>query len=402
EGPTLAYRGFDHRGYYRLTPDLRNDYDVTGTGNSLNSSHEDVLALILDSMRYWVSEMGVDGFRFDLATTLVRDAAHQVNQAHEFKQAVAADPVLSGIKLIAEPWDIGPNGYQVGAWGSGWSEWNDRFRDTVRDFWRGALPGVRDLATRLAGSSDLFQHDGRGPAASVNFVTAHDGFTLRDTVSYNRKHNEANGEGNRDGSDDNRSWNCGVEGETDDAAINALRRRQVRNLMFTLLTADGVPMLTAGDELGRTQQGNNNAYCQNSPVSWLNWEDATAWDDVTTLVSTLSALRAENPLLTPTSYDARTERWFGTDGRELDDASWSDPNRRTLGRCVADDKDIFLAWYHADATPTQVTLPADLGALEVVVSTAEPGELPTGTLNPGDDFTLPPRTAVLLRANRLA
>jgi glycogen operon protein len=261
---------------------------------------------------------------------------------------------------------------------------------------------VRDLATRLAGSSDLFQHDGRGPAASVNFITAHDGFTLRDLVTYNSKHNEANGEGNRDGSDDNRSWNCGIEGETSDAAINALRRRQIRNLLFTLLTATGVPMLTAGDELGRTQRGNNNAYCQNSSISWLDWEEATAWDDVTSLLSALTALRATNPLFTPQHYDARIERWFGADGQELDTTAWGDPNRRTLGRYLADAENAFLAWYHADSVPIQVTLPADSGTLEVVVSTAAPGELPEDTLSHGNIFILPPRTAVLLRANRLA
>ncbi len=275
EGPTLAFRGLDHLGYYRLTDDQRNDYDVTGCGNSVDTSEPGVLRLVLDSLRYWVTEMGVDGFRFDLVTSLLRDEQHHVDQDHAFKQALREDPVLSRVKLIAEPWDLGPYGYQLGAFGAGWSEWNDRFRNYVRDFWRGNTHGVAELAQRLVGSPDIFAD--RAPEASINFITAHDGFTLRDSVTYDVKHNGANGESNRDGTDDNRSWNCGVEGETDDGRVNALRHRQAQNLMATLLLANGVPMLTAGDELGRTQQGNNNAYCQDSPISWMHWDTAQQW-----------------------------------------------------------------------------------------------------------------------------
>ena len=228
EGPTLAFRGLDHLGYYRLTDDQRNDYDVTGCGNSVDTSEPGVLRMVLDSLRYWVTEMGVDGFRFDLVTTLLRDDRHHVDQNHPFKVAIRDDPVLSTVKMIAEPWDMGPYGYQVGAFGPGWSEWNDRFRNYVRDFWRGNTHGVAELAQRVTGSPDIFNRDGRLASASVNFVTAHDGFTLRDLVTYDVKHNGANGESNRDGSDDNRSWNCGVEGETEDAHVNALRHRQTQ------------------------------------------------------------------------------------------------------------------------------------------------------------------------------
>ena len=231
----------------------------------MDTSEPGVLRMVLDSLRYWVTEMGVDGFRFDLVSTLIRDERHHVDQDHPFKHAIREDPVLSQVKIIAEPWDMGPYGYQVGGFGPGWSEWNDRFRNHVRDFWRGNTNGVGELAQRLTGSPDIFDRDGRPATSSINFVTAHDGFTLRDLVTYNVKHNGANGESNRDGSDDNRSWNCGVEGETDDPEVNALRHRQSQNLMATLILASGVPMITAGDELGRTQQGNNNAYCQDSP-----------------------------------------------------------------------------------------------------------------------------------------
>ena len=285
EGPTLSFRGIDHRGYYRLTDDLRNNYDVTGCGNSLDTSHPDVMNLVIDSLRYWVTEMGVDGFRFDLATTLIRDENHHVDQEHELKQMLANDPVFKDIKLIAEPWDMGPYGYQVGRWGNGWSEWNDRFRNYIRDYWRGQTNGVRELATRLSGSSDIFDSGARPISSTVNFITAHDGFTMRDLVTYNIKHNQDNGEANRDGSDDNRSWNCGVEGDTDDQEITTLRHRQVRNLMMTLLLAEGVPMFCAGDELGRTQQGNNNAYCQDAPLSWVHWDTSEAWSDVQELTS---------------------------------------------------------------------------------------------------------------------
>ncbi|NLA28878.1 MAG: glycogen debranching protein GlgX, partial [Propionibacterium sp.] len=267
DGPTVCFRGIDQRDYYRMNAEMNRNIDVTGCGNSFDTSKPDVLALVLDSMRYWVTEMGVDGFRFDLATTLIRDSHHRVDHNHPFKRVIAHDPLFADIKMIAEPWDVGPFGYQVGHFGPGWSEWNDRFRGFMRDYWRG-VADVQELATRLTGSADLFNGSDRPPSASINFITAHDGFTMRDLVSYSHKHNEANGEDNRDGSNDNRSWNCGVEGETTDPEINTLRRRQVRNLMATLLLSRGAPMITAGDELGRTQLGNNNAYCQDSPISW--------------------------------------------------------------------------------------------------------------------------------------
>jgi len=412
EGPTLSFRGIDHRGYYRLTPDLRNDYDVTGCGNSVDTSHEDVLTLVLDSMRYWVTQMGVDGFRFDLATTLIRDANHVVDQAHEFKRAVESDPVFNGIKLIAEPWDLGPSGYQVGNWGHRWSEWNDQFRDYVRDYWRGSVSGVEDLATRLSGSADLFDRDSREITASVNYVTAHDGFTLRDLVTYNGKHNDANGESNRDGTDDNRSWNCGVEGDTSDPAIAKLRHRQIKNLLVTLLLADGVPLLTAGDECGRTQLGNNNAYCQSGPQSWLNWEDAPNWADLTALASHVIKLRVANPLLSPPDFryhdpilgpdGAPTGRWrlawMNEYSGEMGAADWADPTRRLLGNYEADEHDAFLTWYYSGTSPLDIKMPPQPwgSRYEVVLTTADDGEIPPGPYGPGDGFTMPPRTVVLM------
>ncbi|MDQ1681012.1 MAG: isoamylase, partial [Frankiaceae bacterium] len=260
-GPTLSFRGIDNRAYYLLQDnDPRHYMDFTGTGNTLNAQHPHVLQLIMDSLRYWVTEMHVDGFRFDLASALAR-SFHEVNKLSAFFDVIQQDPIVSQVKLIAEPWDIGPGGYQVGEFPPLWTEWNGKYRDTVRDFWRGAETGVAELGFRLSGSSDLYQDDGRRPYASINFITAHDGFTMRDLVSYNTKHNEANLEDNRDGTDDNRSWNCGVEGDTDDATVNELRARQVRNLLSTLLLSTGVPMIVAGDEMGRSQRGNNNAYC---------------------------------------------------------------------------------------------------------------------------------------------
>ena len=411
-GPTLSFRGIDHRGYYRLTPDLRNDYDVTGCGNSLDTSHSDVLHLVLDSMRYWVTEMGVDGFRFDLATTLIRDVNHHVDQRHAFKQAVAADPAFEGIKMIAEPWDMGPFGYQVGRWGSGWSEWNDRYRGFVRDYWRGA-GGVQELATRLSGSGDLFDHDDRTPSASVNFITAHDGFTMRDLATYNHKHNEANGEGNRDGSDDNRSWNCGVEGETDDEEINALRHRQVRNMMATLLLSRGVPMLTAGDEMGRTQHGNNNAYCQDNQIGWVNWEEAIGWRDVTELTTTLTRLRAESKLLYYDDFLYHNEvldaegnslqrynlAWMNGYSGEMGSNDWNDPARRLLGMYLSSRDEALLIWFHSGPDAVPVTMPPVPWGwrYQVIATTAEPGELPARALRPGEQIKLPGRTVAVMK-----
>ncbi|GAA2184455.1 glycogen debranching protein GlgX [Brooklawnia cerclae] len=413
EGPTLSFRGIDHRGYYRLTHDLRNDYDVTGCGNSLDTSHIDVRHLVLDSLRYWVTEMGVDGFRFDLATELIRDVHHHVDQEHPLKQAIASDPVLRDIKLIAEPWDVGPFGHQVGRWGPGWSEWNDQYRNFVRDYWRGA-GGVQEFATRLTGSADLFGGDDRPPSASINFITAHDGFTLRDLVTYNTKHNEANGESNRDGSDDNRSWNCGIEGETDDPHVNALRRRQVRNMLATLLLSRGVPMITAGDEIGRTQGGNNNAYCQDNPLGWINWDTADQWHDVHDLASDLTRLRQEHRLLHYDDYLYHNEvldssgnplgrynlAWMNGYSGEMGDQDWQDPGRRLLGMYLSSRTDALLIWFHSGADAIPVTMPpVNWGTeYEVVASTAEPGELPADVLRPGDAMQLPGRTVAVMRA----
>ena len=270
-GPMLCFKGVDNKSYYRLTPEDERFYmDFTGTGNSLNVVHPSVLRLIMDSLRYWVTECHVDGFRFDLASALAREL-YDVDRLSAFFDVIHQDPILSQVKLIAEPWDVGPGGYQVGNFPVLWSEWNGIYRDVMRDFWRGQANGG-EFARRLTGSSDLYQDDGRRPFASVNFITAHDGFTLRDLVSYNEKHNEANQEGNRDGTDDNRSWNCGAEGETDDPEVNALRERQQRNFLATLLLSQGAPMLLGGDEIARTQGGNNNGWCQDNEISWFDWE----------------------------------------------------------------------------------------------------------------------------------
>jgi glycogen operon protein len=421
QGPTLSFRGMDHAGYYRLTDDLRNDYDVTGCGNSVDTSQPGVLQMVLDSLRYWVTEMGVDGFRFDLVTTLIRDEQHRVDQQHAFKTALAEDPVLSQVKLIAEPWDMGPHGYQVGAFGDGWSEWNDKFRGCVRDFWRGDSHGVSELALRLAGSADVFHQPDRPATASVNFVTAHDGFTLRDLVTYNVKHNDGNGESNRDGSDDNRSWNCGSEGETGDEAVNALRLRQTENLMATLILATGVPMITAGDEMGRTQQGNNNAYCQDSPVSWVHWDTAETWGELSSLTGKLLSLRREHPVLRRTAFchgdeipcpvgaptGRRNLAWFGGRNAEMSQEEWADGTRRTLGMYLADDNpdretdEAYLIWIHGGADAVQVQLPDGPWAstYTVVAHSGSPGELPTEKIEAGGGLELPGRTVVVLQVD---
>ena len=295
-GPTLSFRGIDNAAYYRLSDSERWRYlDYTGCGNSLNARHPHSLQLVMDSLRYWILEMHVDGFRFDLAAALAREL-HDVDRLSTFFDLVQQDPVVSQVKLIAEPWDVGEGGYQVGNFPPLWTEWNGKYRDAVRDFWRGRPSTVPDFASRLTGSSDLYATSGRRPVASINFVTCHDGFTLTDLVSYNHKHNEANGEGNRDGSDDNRSWNCGAEGPSDDPAINELRARQKRNFLVTLFLSQGVPMLLAGDEMGQTQAGNNNAYCQDSQMSWLDWGLAAAEQELLQLTETLAGLRRDHPV----------------------------------------------------------------------------------------------------------
>jgi isoamylase len=335
-GPVLSFKGIDNSAYYRLVPDdLAHYYDTTGTGNSLNMAHPHALQLIMDSLRYWVTEMHVDGFRFDLAATLARQF-HDVDRLSAFFDLVQQDPVISQVKLIAEPWDVGEGGYQVGNFPPQWSEWNGRYRDTVRDVWRGEPAIVGELASRLTGSSDLYQSDSRRPSASVNFVTAHDGFTLRDLVSYNEKHNEANGEGNKDGESYNRSWNCGVEGPTDDPAVLDLRARQQRNLLTTMFLSQGVPMLLSGDEAGRTQRGNNNAYCQDNEISWFDWADID--DDLLAFTTALVALRGDHPVF-------RRRRWFqgrplrGTadivwlrpEGTEMTEADWTEGYQTCVG-----------------------------------------------------------------------
>jgi glycogen operon protein len=296
-GPTLSFRGIDNAAYYRLVDgDPRYYYDTTGTGNTLLMKHPHVLQLIMDSLRYWVIEMHVDGFRFDLASSLARQF-HEVDRLSAFFDLVQQDPVISQVKLIAEPWDIGDNGYNVGGFPPLWTEWNGRYRDTVRDFWRGQDATLSEFACRFTGSADLYEQDGRRPFASINFVTAHDGFTMRDLVSYNNKHNDANGEGGRDGESSNSSYNWGVEGDTDDPVINAVRRQQVRNMLTTLFLSQGVPMLLHGDELGRTQQGNNNVYAQDNELAWIDWTNAAEYAELTDFVARLSALRHAHPVL---------------------------------------------------------------------------------------------------------
>jgi glycogen operon protein len=339
-GPVLSFKGIDNPAYYRLVEeDPRFYYDTTGTGNTLNMRHPHVLQLIIDSLRYWVEEMHVDGFRFDLAASLARQF-HEVDRLSAFFDLIQCDPTVSQVKLIAEPWDLGEGGYQVGNFPPLWSEWNGKYRDTVRDYWRGADRTMSEFAYRLTGSSDLYEGSGRRPMASINFITAHDGFTLADLVSYNYKHNEANGEDNRDGTDDNRSWNSGVEGPTDDPQVLALRSRQQRNFLATLLLSQGVPMMLGGDELGRTQHGNNNAYCQDNEISWFDWEHVD--DDLLAYATSLMKLRHDHPVLRRRRFfqgrpilghpgQLADIGWFRPDGGEMTDEDWSVGYAKSLG-----------------------------------------------------------------------
>ncbi|MEX5261874.1 glycogen debranching protein GlgX [Kocuria sp. CPCC 205263] len=343
-GPTLSMKGIDNQAYYRTVEGDQKFYmDYTGTGNTLNVRHPHSLQLIMDSLRYWVTEMHVDGFRFDLASALAREF-YDVDKLATFFELVQQDPVVSQVKLIAEPWDVGPGGYQVGNFPPQWTEWNGKYRDTVRDFWRGEPATLGEFASRITGSADLYEHSGRRPFASINFVTAHDGFTLRDLVSYNEKHNEANGEGNNDGESHNRSWNCGVEGPTDDPEVLALRSRQQRNFLATLLLSQGTPMVLHGDELGRTQDGNNNTYCQDNELSWINWD--TMDGPLTEFVAAVTHLRHDHPTFRrseffdgrPVEMDADdTGRpmpdiaWLNTDGAPLKPADWDEPLSRSFG-----------------------------------------------------------------------
>jgi glycogen operon protein len=375
-GPLLSFRGVDNASYYRLMPDDPRHYmDFTGTGNSLNPVHPSVLRLIMDSLRYFVLECHVDGFRFDLASALAREF-YDVDRLSAFFDTIHQDPVISQVKLIAEPWDVGPGGYQVGNFPILWTEWNGLYRDTMRDFWRGQAP-VAEFASRFTGSSDLYAEDGRRPFASINFVTAHDGFTLADLVSYNDKHNEANEEGNRDGTDDNRSWNCGVEGPSDDPAVTALRARQMRNFLATLLLSQGVPMLLGGDELGRTQGGNNNAWCQDNEISWYDWANADL--ELQGWVRRLIALRRDHPVFRRREFLQGRESgsglpdvwWFRPDGRKMTRRDWERgdtmalgvflngqelPHRTADGRPIGDDS--FLLLLNAYHDPIPFRLPA--------------------------------------------
>ncbi|MEV4459306.1 glycogen debranching protein GlgX [Microbispora sp. NPDC049633] len=344
-GPTLGFRGIDNVAYYRLREEDRRYYlDYTGCGNSLNVRSPHALQLIMDSLRYWVLDMHVDGFRFDLAAALAREL-HDVDRLSAFFDLIQQDPVISQVKLIAEPWDVGPGGYQVGNFPPLWTEWNGKYRDSVRDFWRGASQTLPEFASRLAGSSDLYASSGRRPVASINFVTAHDGFTLTDLVSYDHKHNEANGEGNRDGTDDNRSWNCGAEGPVEDPAIVRLRRRQRRNLLATLFVSQGVPMLLAGDEFGRTQHGNNNAYCQDNEVSWIDWSLLRQEDDLLEFVRRLAALRRAHPVFRRRRFfhgrtvggGSRDIVWLTPSGTEMTDGDWHTGYAKSLGVYVNGD-----------------------------------------------------------------
>jgi isoamylase len=424
-GPTLCFRGLDNRAYYRTVDhDPRLYMDYTGCGNTLNVRHPQVLAMVMDSLRYWVTEMHVDGFRFDLASALAR-SFHEVDRLSAFFDLIHQDPVVSQVKLIAEPWDVGEGGYQVGNFPVRWTEWNGRYRDTMRDFWRGAQTGVADIAYRLTGSSDLYQDDGRRPWASVNFVTAHDGFTLNDLVSYNEKHNLANGEDNRDGSDDNRSWNCGVEGPTDDPEVVALRERQKRNLLTSVLLSAGVPMLVAGDELSRTQGGNNNAYCQDNEISWLDWNLNERQRALLEFTRAIIALRRDHPVFRRRKFYQGQEifgsgvkdiGWFTPDGAEMTEALWQAPDISTLGVFLNGDEipdrgprgrritdDGFLLLLNGGDEPAMFALPGRPWGkeYELVADTGLAYVLPAGADAPtylaGEELSMASRSLAVLR-----
>ena len=423
-GPTLSFRGIDNPSYYRLVDgDRRHYFDTTGTGNSLLMSSPQVLQLIMDSLRYWVTEMHVDGFRFDLASTLARQFA-EVDRLSAFFDLIHQDPVVSQVKLIAEPWDVGADGYQVGGFPPLWSEWNGRYRDTVRDFWRGEFSSLPDFASRLAGSSDLYGTTGRKPRASINFITAHDGFTLRDLVSYNEKHNEANLEDGADGANDNRSWNCGVEGDTDDEEIIKLRYRQQRNFLTTLMFSQGVPMIAHGDELGRTQRGNNNAYCQDNELSWINWDLDEHDHNLLRFTRHLIHLRRDHPVMRRRRFlEGPAQRggesslgeieWFTPAGTHMTEEEWNQPCARSTmvfyngdairepdanGRRILDDD--FLLLLNAAPEAVDFTLPdAKYGhTWHTVIDTA--GDDDRAEYHSGDIVHVGPRTSLILRNPR--
>ncbi|MDT7733015.1 MAG: isoamylase [Mycobacterium sp.] len=424
-GPTLSMRGIDNAAYYRLVDDDRQYYmDYTGTGNSLNVGHPHALQLIMDSLRYWVTEMHVDGFRFDLAATLAREF-YDVDRLSAFFELVQQDPTVSQVKLIAEPWDVGPGGYQVGNFPPQWTEWNGKFRDTVRDYWRGEAATLGEFASRLTGSADLYEHTARRPVASINFVTAHDGFTLRDLVSYNEKHNEANGEDNNDGESNNQSWNCGVEGPTDDPGVNELRSRQQRNFLATTLLSQGVPMISHGDEIGRTQNGNNNGYCQDNEITWVHWDKADT--ELLEFAQAVSALRAAHPVFRRRRFfqgvpvrRRGTEglpdiSWFRPDGSEMSDEDWDSgfgksvavylnglgiPDLDARGQRVTDDS--FFLCFNAHHEDIEFTLPPKefgqtwLPVIDTASSTVPEEPQPTSA---GETVRVAGRATMVLQAD---
>ena len=421
-GPTISFKGIDNRAYYRLVDNDEQFYmDYTGTGNSFNVRHPHSLQLIMDSLRYWVTEMHVDGFRFDLASTLAREF-YDVDKLSTFFELVQQDPIVSQVKLIAEPWDVGPGGYQVGNFPPQWTEWNGKYRDTVRDFWRGEPSTLGEFAARLTGSADLYEGDGRRPVASINFVTAHDGFTLADLVSYNEKHNDANGEGNHDGESENRSWNSGVEGPTDDPAVLGLRARQQRNFLATLLLSQGVPMILHGDELGRTQRGNNNTYAQDSEISWVHWDAADA--PLTEFVAALTRLRKDHPTFRRKSFfDGRPVKrgagepladivWLTPGGEEMEPENWDSGFGRAIGVFLNGNgiqgRDLrgqritdlnFAIFFNAGDDPVDFTLPSEefSGSWEIVIDTS--GELAdTEPRRATDVLRVVAKSLVVLRA----
>ncbi len=424
-GPTISFRGIDNAAYYRLVDDDPRYYlDYTGTGNSLNARNPHTLQLIMDSLRYWVTEMHVDGFRFDLAATLAREL-HDVDKLSAFFDLVHQDPVVSQVKLIAEPWDVGEGGYQVGNFPELWTEWNGKYRDTVRDYWRGEPETLGEFASRLTGSSDLYEDTGRRPSASINFVVAHDGFTLNDLVSYNEKHNEANGEGNNDGESYNRSWNCGVEGPTDDPDVLTLRAQQIRNIMATLLLSQGTPMIAHGDEFGRTQQGNNNVYCQDNELSWMDWSLAETNADLLAFTQKVTSLHRDHPVFRRRRFfegrpirsgdEVRDIAWLTPAGEEMTQQDWDaefgrcvmvflngdalhEPDAR--GERVVDDS--FLLCFNAHHEAVEFVTPNDdyarvwTGELD----TADPAGASDASVNAGEAVTLAPRSLMVLRKTR--
>jgi isoamylase len=420
-GPTLSFRGIDNAVYYRPLPDNPRYYrDYTGTGNTLNMRHPRVLQLIMDSLRYWVLEMHVDGFRFDLAATLAREL-HEVDRLGAFLDIIHQDPVLSQVKLIAEPWDLGEGGYQVGKFPVGWAEWNDRYRDVVRAYWKGDGGQIGELAYRITGSSDLYARSGRRPYASINFVTAHDGFTLQDLVSYDQKHNEANGEQNRDGADNNLSWNCGVEGPTDDPAVKVLRNQQKRNLMATLLLSQGVPMLLAGDPIGHSQQGNNNAYCQDNEISWMNWNEGAAEQGLLTFVRRVIALRKNHPVFRRRNFfqgraikgaGVKDILWLMPDGREMTDEEWAQESARTVGvflsgeglgeqderaHSITDDNFMLLMNAHHEQVPFFLpTVASGMGWVTLIDTSCQTTNGASTIYDPATSYPLQARSLVLL------